>query len=291
MMAFNSPSLDVQGITTIGGNATLAHTTRNALRLLDHLGIPVSPDDRTPGLPVAQGAARPLHGTFHYGYYFHGPAGLGVRLPEPRSHASLAPADQVIVNTVSAAPNEITLVALGPLTNVASALTIEPRLVEWTREIVVMGGAVEVPGNVTPHAEFNVYNDPEAAAIVLSSGAPVTLVGLDVCDQTVVTREDLPWVPGASKTAALANRVLGNWFKRQVDRDSYNLCDPLALVAALEPSLLTYWSAEVSVELEDMKRRGKTTARYGAGAVRVAVGVDVDGSKALMVDLLRGDGR
>ncbi len=286
MMAFNSPSLVVQGITTVGGNATLAHTTRNALRLVEYLGFS---DDQSSGVPVAKGAARPLQGSFHYGYYFHGPAGLGLRLPAPRTRPHSAPADRFIVDMVSASPGELTVVALGPLTNIAGALALEPKVAGWIREIVVMGGAAEVPGNVTPHAEFNIYNDPEAAAIVLSSGAPVTMVGLDVCNQTVVARDDLPWVPGTSNTAEFANTILGNWFRRQVDRDAYNLCDPLALVAALDPGLLTYWFAHVSVELEDIDHRGKTTPRYGAGPVRVAVGVDVAASRSLMVGLLQSD--
>ena len=118
--------------------------------------------------------------SFHYGYYFHGPAGLGVRLPEPQSQPHSVQAPEFIVHLVSAFPGQFTVIALGPLTNIARALAIEPRLAGWIREIVVMGGAVEAPGNVTPHAEFNIYNDPQAAAIVLSSGVPVTLVGLDV---------------------------------------------------------------------------------------------------------------
>ena len=181
----------------MAGNATLAHTTRNALRLLDYLG--------GPDVPVYRGAARPLRGRFHYGYYFHGAAGLGVRLPSPRRRPRPARAPELIARSVSSSPGELALITLGPLTNIARALRLEPRLAGWTKEIVVMGGAVGVSGNVTPHAEFNIFNDPTAADIVLSSGIPTTLVGLDVCLQTYVGRDDLPWPSGRSKKAQLAN--------------------------------------------------------------------------------------
>ena len=158
--ALNSPELDVLGVTTVGGNASLADTTRNALRLLDHLGS---------DLPVSRGSARPLKGRFEYAYHFHGAAGLGVRLPSPRTAPTAERAVERIVGAASEYRGALTLIALGPLTNVARAMRSNPRLAGWVAEVVVMGGAVEVPGNVTPHAEFNVYNDPEAAHEVLTS--------------------------------------------------------------------------------------------------------------------------
>ena len=285
MMAVSSSDLLVQGITTVGGNATLADTTRNALRVMEYLGIPGVADDPSSTVPVSRGAARPLEGKFHYGYYFHGAAGLGVRLPSPRSRPYPVPAADFIVESVSAAPGQVTLVALGPVTNVARALTVEPRLAGWVAEVVVMGGAVEVPGNVTPYAEFNTYNDPEAADIVLSSGAPVTLVGLDVCTLTRVERGDLPWVPGHSRAARLANRILANWFHTHRDRPYYDLCDPLAMAAVIRPDLLTFRQASVRVETE-REERGRTVASFDGGPVRVAVDVNVDGANQLIRRLI-----
>ena len=279
MMALNSPDLDVLGVTTVGGNATLAHTTRNALRLVEYLGRPV---------PVYRGSARPLKGTFRYAYYFHGPAGLGVRLPEPSWAPRPVRAPEAVVALGSANRGELVIVALGPLTNVAKALAREPRLTQWTKELVVMGGAVGVPGNVTPFAEFNVYNDPEAANVVLSSGIPTTLVGLDVCTRTVVTGEEDPWFPGRSGTARLANRLLGNWFRAHPGGDTYDLCDPLAIVAAVDPDVLSYRDADVTV-VTDGPERGRTVARYGGGPVKVATEVDVEAAKASMRRCLAPD--
>lgn len=279
MMALNSPDLDVMGLTTVGGNATLAHTTRNALRLLDHLGVQ--------GVPIYRGAARPMEGGFENAYHVHGAAGLGVRLPAPTSKPQGTPAHQFIVEAASAHRGDLVIVALGPLTNIAKALQTEPRLAEWIAETVVMGGAVDVPGNVTPHAEFNIYNDPPAADIVLNSGIATTLVGLDVTMQASLTRADEPWVEGETPTARLARRVLTSRFRSLPDDGEYHLHDPLAVAAAVQPDLLDYRPATVSVR-RDGPERGRTVAAYCEGLIRVAVGVDARAAKDLITHLLAG---
>ena len=180
-------------------------------------------------------------------------------------------------------PGELTLIALGPLTNVAQALRREPKLADEVAEIIVMGGAVEAPGNVTGHAEFNIYNDPAAAGVVFDSGAQVTLVGLDVTEQVAVSREDEPWIKGESASASLARRLLAAWFALHPDRGPYGLHDPLAVAAAVDPTLLSCRQGEVGVEVRQGDRLGKTTASYGPGPVRVALGVDA----ARAVSLIR----
>jgi purine nucleosidase len=239
-------------------------------------------------ISIAQGSTRPLRGDFHYGYDFHGTDGLGVQLPEPKNSLHPVRAPSYIVDLVAAFPDEVTLIALGPLTNIAKALIVEPQLADWLQEIVIMGGALEIPGNVTPHAEFNIFDDPDAAKIVLSSGAHITLVGLDVCEQITVMRDDLPWLSGSSKTANLTNVILNNWFKSHVDRESYSLCDPLAVAAAISPTLLTRQQCSVAVDNREGEYKGKTVAVRGEGQVRVAFGVDVELSKRLMMNLLNG---
>ncbi len=278
MMELNSRDVDVVGLTTVGGNATLADTTRNTLRLIEYLGATV---------PVYRGASRPIRGRFRYGYDFHGPAGLGVRLPAPASRPHQMRAPELIVRLVSESRGQIVIVALGPLTNIAIALAKEPRLAQWTRELIVMGGALQTEGNVTQYAEFNIYNDPVAADQVLSSGTPITLVPLDVCKQTIVTSADLSWVEGSSMSARLTDRVLRSWFKREV-RGWYDLCDPLAVAAAIEPDLLGYKQAEVRVVTDHGAELGRTVARYGGGPVKAALEVDAERAKTLIVSLLEG---
>ena len=280
IMALNCPDLDVQGLTTVGGNARLAHTTRNALSLLERLG--------RPEIPVFRGAARPLAGSFSYGYYYHGPGGLSIRLPLPRREPYPMRASDSIISLARSFPGELTVIALGPLTNLAIAIAREPRLQEWIREIVVMGGAMEVPGNVSSYAEFNVSNDPTAAAFVFASGVPVTLVGLDVCDQVGVCRNDREWASGPSTGERLAAEVLAGWFALHSDLDHFNLCDPLAIVAAVKPDLLSYRDATVTVETEDGERKGKTSATYDRGPVRVATDVRAEEAVKLIGSLLSG---
>ena len=276
MMALNSTSVDVLAVTTLGGNATLADTTRNTLHLIEYLGHRLS---------VYRGASRPLQGKFCYGYDFHGAAGLGVHLPTPTSKPHQMPAPELIVKLASKYPGELAIIALGPLTNIATALAIEPRLLRWIKKLVVMGGALQTRGNITPYAEFNIYNDPVAADEVLSSQIPITLVPLDVCTQTIVSRADLPWVTGVSRSSRLTHRILRNWFKRTT-RDWYDLCDPLALVAAIKPEILWYKQADVNVVTDKGDELGRTIAHYGHGSVKTALGVDEKRAKKLMVSLL-----
>ena len=280
MMAVNSPDLEVEALTTVGGNASLAHTTRNALRLVHYLG--------RSDLPVFKGSARPLRGRFHYAPYFHGPGGLTARLPAVDSAPAPPEAPDYIRSVPSRLRGKLVLIALGPLTNIARTIQSEPRVTDWISRIVVMGGAVDVPGNVTSHAEFNIYNDPVAANVVFSSGVPVTLVGLDVCRQVYFVSRDVPSLSAKSVSGRLAGRILVNWFKSHPDAQ-YHMCDPLAIVAVIRPELFSYRMAKVSVEVGDAERLGETTATYGSGNVQVAVAVQAREAKELIQELVAGE--
>ncbi len=280
LAALNSPDLHVVGLTTVGGNATIDDTTKNALAVLEI----ASRSD----VPVWRGAGRPLVGEYRYGYDYHGEAGVGIRLDPPTTREKSEAAVDAIVRSVLERPGELTVIALGPLTNVAQALQRERRLAEEVAEIIVMGGAVEAPGNITEHAEFNTYNDTSAAEVVFDSGAPVTLVGLDVTEQVAVPREGEPWIEGDSASASLANRLLAAWFALHPDRGPYGLHDPLAVAAAIDPGLLSCREGRVSVETRPGERFGKTTARYGPGPVRAALEVDAERAASLITGLICG---
>ena len=280
LAALNSPDLDVVGLTTVGGNATIDDTTRNALALLEIAG--------RAEVPIWRGAGRPLLGEFRFGYDYHGEAGVGIRLEAPTTREQAEPAVDAIARAALERPGELTLIALGPLTNVAQALRRKLKLAEEVAEIIVMGGAVEAPGNITGHAEFNIYNDPAAAEVVFDSGAQVTLVGLDVTEQVSVSREGEPWIEGDSASASLARRLLAAWFERHPNRGPYGLHDPLAVAAAIDPTLLACRRGRVTVEVRSGERLGKTTASYGPGPVKVALGVDADRAVSMITALIRG---
>lgn len=180
LFALGARELDVVGLTTIFGNVDTRLATRNALHLLEFAG--------RSEIPVAHGAERPLHVTFHGPATFvHGLDGLGdTNPPEPPNKAINQTAAQFIVEMVMANPGAITLVPVGPLTNLALALMLEPRIVRNVAEVVVMGGAATVNGNVNPAAEANISNDPHAADLVFTAGWPVTMVGLDVTTKVVM---------------------------------------------------------------------------------------------------------
>ncbi|MYE41547.1 MAG: nucleoside hydrolase, partial [Chloroflexi bacterium] len=199
LLALGSPELEVVAVTTTYGNASVETCTANALRVLAAAG--------RSDIPVFMGASKPLLRPANEGWasHIHGGDGLGGILGvggDPPSgqlqdkHATLA-----ITDAVMAAPGELTILALGRMTNVALALSLEPRVAGAVQEIVVMGGAVTVPGNVSGVATANLHEDPEAAAIVYRSGAPIAQVGLDVCNRVTVSPAQLEAIAAAGSPA------------------------------------------------------------------------------------------
>ena len=260
--------IDIRGITTVGGNASLARTTRNTMALLEYTGYG--------DVPVAKGSARPLKGRYPYAYYFHGPGGISVRLPAPGIAPVEAGAPEFLRDNLLACPDRVTLVALGPLTNLAKLLRRYPEAWERLGGLVVMGGAVDVLGNVTPYAEFNFFCDPLAADLVLSSGVEVTLVDLSVCRQVSIGRKELSPLLTGGAAARMAGRILSNWFRRKPDEEAYELCDPLAMAVAMEPGIVTTHGAEVRVETQHPDRLGLCTIGAAGGSVRFATGLDAE---------------
>ena len=284
IMALNSPEMDILALTTVEGNATLDHTTNNALAVLEYMN--------RAEIPVHSGESTPLVGEFYHAYNIHGPEGLTVSLPEPQTTLASRDAVGYITQTaldMRAAGEDLTLIALGPLTNVARALQRDTRLKDALGNVLVMGGTGDAPGNVTPYAEFNIWDDPHAANAVFQSGIPVTLIGLDICRQTAVARDNPDWFGGDTSGERLAAQILTNWFQtEQVERE-FNLHDPLTIAAALRPDLITTRTATLSVETADADRVGEINHRFTPdGSVSLAVAVDSDQAMAFMRSLLAG---
>ena len=284
IMALNSPEMDILALTTVEGNATLEHTTNNALAVLEYMN--------RAEIPVHSGESTPLVGEFYHAYNIHGPAGLTVSLPEPQTALASSDAVGYITQTalgMRAAGDDLTLIALGPLTNVARALQRDARLKDALGNVLVMGGTGDAPGNVTPYAEFNIWDDPHAANAVFQSGIPVTLIGLDICRQTAVARDNPDWFGGDTPGERLAAQILANWFQTEQVESEFNLHDPLTIAAALRPDLITTRTATLSVVTEDADRVGEINHRFTPdGNVSLAVAVASDQAMAIMRSLLAG---
>ena len=277
IMAVNSPELEIDSVTTVAGNARLADTTRNTLRLLSHLG--------RPDVPVSKGADGPLKVEPRFAYHYHGPGGLTTNLPATDGTPIEADAPERIHETADQAEGELEIIALGPLTNIARAIQRGPERMSSVRRIYVMGGAVEVPGNVTPSAEFNIYADPHAANVVFDSGLPITLVGLDVGDAVGFHRNASDWRSGTSRGEEVAAQIIQGWFDLHPEREVYVLCDPLTVAAAVAPDIFEYRQGTVTVD-ESGESRGRTIAEYGPGNVSIALGVDEARARAFVLSRL-----
>ena len=290
-----SHELELEAVTTVFGNVDVEQTTRNALILLDIAG--------RPDIPVARGAGRPLmpHRQRQLGgAVVHGDNGLGgAALPRPSRSAGTQRAAELIVERVMAAPGEVTLIAVGPLTNVALATCLEPRIVEHVRELIVMGGAATVPGNVTPLAEANFHNDPEAAAIVVAAGYRFVLVGLDVTLEANIRPEqvDALKVRGGEVGAfihAIAAHY-GGHYARLRGRAEFPMHDAAAVLYAIDPSYFRTERWYLEIETTSPRASGMVmTDRPGWWGeppnAEVCVGIDADRFLTLYVDRLTTGG-
>jgi purine nucleosidase len=255
------PGLELAGLTTVSGNVDLAKVTRNALSVLELAGCP--------DLPVVAGSGQPLLRPPLDARGVHGESGLGAaQLPTARAAAASGHAVDFLIDTIGAAPGEITLVATGPLTNIALALRREPRLADWVRDFVIMGGSAG-RGNVTPAAEFNIAVDPEAAAIVFGAGWRVTMAGLDVTLQARATPDIQARMRGLGRlgNSLLLPGLLG--YRGEPDQGDaatggppvHDVC-AVALVAA--PGLFSCVPARVEVETAGRWTAGMTVTDFAA---------------------------
>lgn len=299
LLALSSPGTSVEAVTTVAGNVTLDRATTNARRIL----AVAAPD---PMPPVARGAEAPLKRALVTAGHVHGQDGLGnlerfvepdgrPRYPEPSHDIEMRPAPEVILDTVDRWGPELTIVALGPLTNLAAALALDARRLARAGRVVVMGGAIAVPGNITPAAEFNFYVDPEAAALVLEAGLNLELISLDVTRRVVLAQARLTDRLRRCPDDRIARFILdftlhGFAFGAEREGGGIVLHDPLAMAVALDPSLVTFEPLSVEVECEGKLTRGLSLAdrreipshRKRVPACRVAVDVDA----ARVLDLL-----
>jgi inosine-uridine nucleoside N-ribohydrolase len=263
LLALSSPELQVEAITPVSGNVPLALTLPNALRLVEIAG-------RT-DIPVAAGASLPLTRRLITASYVHGEDGLGgVNFPPPRTKPVAESATEIIRRIVRAHPGEITIVAVGPLTNIATALRSDPELAGMIPGLVLMGGSIS-GGNITPAAEFNFYVDPEAAHVVFHSGIPIVMVGLDVTRKVQLRDEHAAALEAAPNPVSQAAAKIARSTIAQYRRTGFPgfpmMHDPLALATLLDSTLVTFKDFYVNIEIEGELTAGESVA-YDHAPVR-----------------------
>jgi inosine-uridine nucleoside N-ribohydrolase len=304
MLALNSPELDVRGLTVVPGNVTAAMGLENALRM-------VSLANRC-DIPVAAGAQHPLFQKLITAEFWHGKNGLAnVELPPSKCTVDPRFGPDLIIQLVHASPHEITLVPVGPLTNIALAVEKDPSIVPLVKEVILMGGSIS-GGNVTAAAEFNIYNDPEAAQIVFQAGWPLTMVGLEVGNRALFTHEyldELRQTHGPINDFIVSVLTFMLNLSESFGSAGAPMYDPSAVAVAIDSTLVKTHEMHVDVETRGQFTRGETVGnRYGeverhvlhgdryviegvdkvTPNAKVCVDVDADRFLQLLVSRIRG---
>jgi purine nucleosidase/pyrimidine-specific ribonucleoside hydrolase len=294
LLAAGDARLRLLGVTTVAGNQTLDKTTRNALRILALAGVT--------DVPVAAGCDRPLAGELNVAEDIHGVSGLdGPDLAGPTAEVADVHGVELMRRLIGDSAEPVTLIATGPLTNVASLLRSHPEVTPGVRRIVFMGGSTE-RGNTTPYGEFNIVTDPEAADIVLRSGLPTTMIGLNVTHQAMATTEIIAEFQGLGTRLGTVCADLMTFFASAYLRvfgfEHPPVHDPVAVAGVIDPSIVRTVDVPVAVELTGTYTRGATVVdlhRNTAGIPNadVAVGLEVDAFWRLLMTAVRklGGGR
>ena len=256
LLALASPEIKLEALTTTQGNVTLGKATRNALSILELA--------QASHIPVVQGSMFPLVQPLRASADVHGESGIGnANLPEPRTKPIPGHAVDFLIEKILAEPNEISIFPIGPLTNIAMAIRKELKFAKSVKELVIMGGAIQDGGNVTPLAEFNIYVDPHAAHIVFHSGIPITLIPLDVTQKCLLKQSHIDRLLKInSPISRFIKDAVNIYLKASYDRgfDGCALHDPLTLATILAPELLSLKEYYVDVDIAGGVSMGNTFA-------------------------------
>lgn len=276
--AIADPNIELLGISTVAGNVHLHHTSRNALDILHHLKSDI---------PVYEGVDKPLTRDLHVATEFHGEEGMGDLELAPSPKTISQDFGKFYLEAAKKYPGEVILVAVGPLTNVATALTEYPELKNLLKEIIFMGGSL-CGGNVTPYAEFNIYVDPEAANIVLSSGIPVTMIGLDATMKASFSREELEEMRSLNTLySEFSMDIFDSMFRvrKAIGMTSVVFHDSIGLISAIYKEPFTYETKSILVDTGD--HRGETKEDKDGYSIEVAMNFDKTWFKKYLIDILK----
>jgi inosine-uridine nucleoside N-ribohydrolase len=275
LLALNSPELNVEALTVVPGNVEAWQGLDNALRIVSLAG--------RCDLPVAGGAQHPLNQKLITAQYWHGKNGLaGVELPASKCKPDPRFGPDLIIEMVHKYPHEITLIPVGPLTNIALAVSKDPSIVPLVKDIVIMGGSIS-GGNVNGAAEANIYGDPEAASIVFNAGWIVSMIGSDVGERTLMTRTQMAQLQAAHGPESDFVFKLADFYLTRSEKSGYSgaaMYDPLAVATVIDPTLVRLKQMHVDVETKGEFTRGETVAnRMGSNENNVLHGdhYEIDG--------------
>ncbi|MGB7318305.1 MAG: nucleoside hydrolase [Planktotalea sp.] len=276
--------IDLLGLTTIFGNVTVSQATRNALRLLEWAGLH--------DVPVAQGAAKPRAlPPFAPSHNVHGSEGFGDMPAEtPKGKAIAESAAEFLTRMAREHRGELVLCPIGPLTNIADALDLDPEFATNVARIVLMGGSLEEGGNITPHAEANIYHDPHAAERVFASGARIEMVGLDVTHRILCTAQDFNTMEAAApRLGGMINKMSRfylHFYTTVGKHDGCSLHDPAAVIACTHPELFTPRAVPITVACEGETSGATLIATDGRATSQVFVATRADAVKQQYMDVM-----
>ena len=276
--AITDENIDLLGISTVAGNVELHHTSRNALDILAHLNSDIS---------VYEGCSKPLTRDLHIAAEYHGKEGMGDLELVPSKKRINKDFGRFYLDCARKFPGEITLVAVGPLTNVADALTNFPELKDLLKEVIFMGGSLS-GGNITPYAEFNIYVDPEAANIVLKSGLPVTMVGLDATLKAKFTRDELDIIrESESLYSKFSMEIFDSMFRvrKAIGMESVVFHDSIGLISSFYSEAFKFETINLIVDADE--KRGETREDKNGYPVKVALDFDREWFKSYLVEVLK----
>lgn len=275
LLALNSPELKVEALTVVPGNVEAWQGLENALKIVSLAG--------RCDVHVAAGAQHPLNQKLITAQYWHGKNGLaGVELPASNCKVDPRFGPDLIIETIHKYPHEVTLIPVGPLTNIALAVSKDPSIATLVKDIVIMGGSI-TGGNVNGAAEANIYNDPEAAAIVFNAGWMVTMVGSDVGERTLILRKHMAELQSAHTPESDFVAKLVDYYLTASEKSGYQgaaMYDPLAVGTVIDPAVVTLKDMHVDVETKGEFTRGETVAnRMGFNEYNVLHGdhYEIDG--------------
>ena len=255
LLALNSPELKVEAVTVVPGNVDGKQGLENALRLLSLAG--------RCDIPVAGGAGHPLNQKLYTAQYWHGMNGIAdIELAPSKCKADSRFGPDLIIELVHKYPHEITLIPVGPLTNIALAVSKDPSITRLVKDIVIMGGSIS-GGNVDGAAEANIFGDPEAAQIVFNAGWVVTMIGSDVGERTLMKRKQLEELEaGHGPQNDVVSKIARFYIERSEKNgwDGAAMYDPVAVATVVDPTLVTLKAMHVDVETRGEFTRGETVA-------------------------------